>query len=132
MAGKWFGKLLGDKGERTAVKLLKESGYTILSRQYETDLGEIDIIALDGETVVFIEVKTRKNDSKGQPFEAVTLQKQRQLTRLASTFLKQHQLLNQPARFDVISIIWQSDQSVPEIQHFQNAFSASGDFQFFT
>lgn len=132
MAGKWFGKLLGDKGERAAVKLLKANGYSILSRQYRTDLGEIDIIALDGETVVFIEVKTRKSDSKGQPFEAVTLQKQRQLTRLAGTFLKQHQLLNQAARFDVISIIWQSDQSVPEIEHYQNAFSASGDYQFFT
>lgn len=132
MAGKWFGKLLGDKGERVAVKFLKRNGYSILAQQYRTDLGEIDIIALDGQTVVFIEVKTRKTDLKGQPFEAVTLQKQRQLTRLAGSFLKQHQLLNQSARFDIISIIWQSDQSTPEIQHYQNAFSAAGDFQFFT
>ncbi|QDT43030.1 hypothetical protein Pan241w_31260 [Gimesia alba] len=132
MAGKWFGKLLGDQGERTAVRFLKQHGYSILARQYRTDLGEIDIIALDGETIAFIEVKTRKNNSKGEPFEAVTQQKQAQLTRLAGSFLKKHQLLHQPARFDIISILWLSEKSTPKIQHFQNAFEPSGEFQFFT
>jgi len=132
MAGKWFGKLLGDKGERAAIKFLKQQGYSILARQYRTDLGEIDIIALDRETVVFVEVKTRQSDCKGQPFEAVTSAKQSQLTRLASSFLKSHQLLIRAARFDVISIVWSSNQSKPEIQHFQNAFAPSGAFQFFT
>ncbi|QDV51160.1 YraN family protein [Gimesia fumaroli] len=132
MAGKWFGKLLGDQGERTAVRFLKQQGYSILARQYRTDLGEIDIIALDGETIAFIEVKTRKSNSKGEPFEAVTQQKQMQLTRLAGSFLKKHQLLHQPARFDIISILWLSEKSTPEIQHFQNAFEPSGEFQFFT
>ncbi|WP_298859358.1 YraN family protein [uncultured Gimesia sp.] len=132
MAGKWFGKLLGDKGERAAVRFLKRQGYSILARQYRTDLGEIDIIALDRETVVFIEVKTRQSDFKGQPYEAVTRQKQSQLTRLASAFLKNHQLLNSPARFDVISILWPVQKSAPEIQHFQNAFAPAGEFQFFT
>lgn len=132
MAGKWFGKLLGDQGERTAVRFLKQQGYSILARQYRTDLGEIDIIALDGETIVFVEVKTRKNNSKGEPFEAVTQQKQSQLTRLASSFLKKQQRLTHPARFDIISILWLSEQSTPEIQHFQNAFAPSGEFQFFT
>ncbi len=135
MAGKWLGKLLGDKGERAAIKFLKQAGYSILAKQYRTDLGEIDVIALDGEVVVFVEVKTRRSDSKGQPFEAVTPQKQSQLTRLASSFLKKHKLLNQPARFDVVSILWPSEQSnlsKPEIQHFQDAFAPSGKFQFFT
>jgi len=132
MAGKWFGKLLGDQGERAAVKFLKQQGYSVLARQYRTDLGEIDIIALDRETVVFVEVKTRQSDLKGQPFEAVTRQKQSQLTRLASSFLKNHQLLNSPARFDVISILWTVQKSDPEIQHFQNAFVPTGEFQFFT
>lgn len=132
MAGKWLSRLLGDKGERAAVRFLKQLGYSIISRQYRTDQGEIDVIALDGESVVFIEVKTRKSDAKGQPFEAVTLQKQKQLTRLAGVFLKKQQLLSQPARFDVISIVWGAGQSQPEIQHFQNAFAPSGEFQFYT
>tara|TARA_R110002111_G_scaffold260623_1_gene332120 strand:- start:21645 stop:22043 length:399 start_codon:yes stop_codon:yes gene_type:complete len=132
MAGKWFGKLLGDKGERAAIKFLKQQGYSILAKQYRTDLGEIDIIALDRETVVFVEVKTRQSDFKGLPFEAVTPQKQSQLTRLASSFLKNHQLLHSPARFDVVSIVWSAKHSNPEIQHFQNAFAPSGEFQFFT
>lgn len=132
MAGKWFGKLLGDKGERAAIKFLKQQGYSILAKQYRTDQGEIDIVALDQVTVVFVEVKTRQSDFKGQPFEAVTRQKQIQLTRLASSFLKNHQLLNSPARFDVISILWPLEKSEPEIQHFQNAFAPVGEFQFFT
>lgn len=132
MAGNWFGKLLGDQGERTAVRFLKQQGYSILARQYRTDLGEIDIIALDGETIVFIEVKTRKSNAKGEPFEAVTRHKQSQLTRLACSFLKKQQMLKQPARFDIISILWCSESSTPEIQHFQNAFAPSGEFQFFT
>ncbi|QDT97350.1 YraN family protein [Gimesia aquarii] len=135
MAGKWLSKLLGDHGERAAIKFLKQAGYSILAKQYRTGQGEIDVIALDGQTVVFVEVKTRRSDSKGKPFEAITLQKQSQLTRLASSFLKKHKLLQQPARFDVISILWpraHANSAKPEIQHFQNAFAPSGKFQFFT
>ncbi|KAA0139357.1 YraN family protein [Gimesia chilikensis] len=131
MAGNWFGRFLGDRGERAAVRYLKQNRYQILARQYRTELGEIDIIALDQETVVFVEVKTRKSTAKGQPFESVTGQKQKQLTRLAGVFLKKHGLLKHPARFDVISILWQAEQKQPEIQHFQNAFPPAGDFQFF-
>jgi len=131
MAGNWFGRLLGDRGERAAVRYLKQHGYQILARQYKTDYGELDVIALDQETVVFVEVKTRKTVAKGQPFEAVTQQKQRQLTRLAAAFLKKHQLLQHPARFDVISIVWQSEQNRPDLQHFQNAFPPAGEFQFY-
>ncbi|QDU10981.1 YraN family protein [Gimesia aquarii] len=135
MAGKWLSKLLGDQGERAAIKFLKQAGYSILAKQYRTGQGEIDVIALDGQTVVFVEVKTRRSDSKGKPFEAITPQKQSQLTRLASSFLKKHKLLQQPARFDVISILWpraRANSAKPEIQHFQNAFAPSGKFQFFT
>ncbi len=132
MAGKWFGKRLGNQGERAALRFLKQQGYSILARQFRTDLGELDIIALDRETVVFVEVKTRQSDAKGQPFEAVTRQKQSQLTRLASSFLKSHQLLDRPARFDVVSILWPDNKSEPEITHFQNAFDATGCFQFYT
>ncbi len=131
MAGNWFGRLLGDRGERAAVRYLKRQGYQILARQYRTDLGEIDIIALDRQTVVFVEVKTRKSAAKGQPYEAVTDQKQKQITRLAVAFLKKHQLLQHSARFDVISIVWLAEQKQPEIEHFENAFPPTGDFQFF-
>ena len=125
-------KLLGDKGERAACRFLKKLGYRIVARQYRNQFGEIDIIALDGECVVFVEVKTRSSTSAGQPFEAVTLQKQQKLTRLAISWLKKHRRMNNSARFDVISILWPEDHSEPDIQHFTNAFEATGSGQFFS
>ena len=82
----------------------------------------VDLIALDGERVVFVEVKTRRS---GSPAEAVTLEKQRNLTRAALHFLKRHHLLNQPIRFDVVAIVWPDDSRKPTIQHYRNAFPAA-------
>src|SRR5690606_17201325 len=66
-----FRRLLGDRGERAAIRFLKKQGFRILERQHRNVFGEIDIVALDGQHVVFIEVKTRTTDEQGQPFEAV-------------------------------------------------------------
>lgn len=125
-------RLLGDRGERAAVRLLKKLGYRILAKQYRNQFGEIDVIAQDGDQIVFVEVKTRQSTETGQPFEAVDRRKQAKLTRIASAWQKRHQRLNQSARFDVISIVWPADRSEPEIRHFRNAFDAAGSGQFFT
>jgi putative endonuclease len=113
-------KLLGNKGESLAVKFLQTKGYKIISKNYKTSIGEIDIIAQDGETVVFIEVKTRANDSFGCPFEAVHRRKRRKLRDLALLYLKKlgKEL---PVRFDVLSIMY-TENSIKEIEHIKDAF----------
>lgn len=124
-------KLLGDRGERAAVKFLRSKRYRILARQHRNSLGEIDIIAEDGRTTVFVEVKTRANAESGQPFEAVDQRKQQKITLVALEWLKRYRRLEQPSRFDVVSILWPDDGRTPEIQHFQNAFEPVGKGQFF-
>ena len=127
-----FRKLLGDRGERAAVKYLMKHGVRIVARQYRNSFGEVDIIAQDGKVTVFVEVKTRTSTSDGQPFEAVDLRKQEKITRIALAWLKKHGRLDQPARFDIISILWPEESGEPQIRHFRNAFEATGRGQFFS
>ena len=97
-------------------------------RGYRTSQGEIDLIARDGDTIVFVEVKSRR---RGQPAEAVTAEKQRRLTLAAIHFLKHHRLLEQASRFDVVAIVWPDDNKAPTIEHFLNAFDAVGQGQMY-
>ena len=127
-----FRKLLGDRGERAAVKYLKQQGFKIVARQYSNSYGEVDIIAREANSVVFVEVKTRTSTNDGRPFEAVDLRKQEKITRVALAWLKQNNRLEQPARFDVVSILWPDEKGEPQIQHFRNAFEATGRGQFFS
>ncbi len=115
-------RLLGDRGEREAARWLRRQGFRILVRGYRTRRGEIDLIARDGDTVVFIEVKTRR---EGEPAEAVTPEKQRRLTLAALQFLKQHRLLDERSRFDVVALVWPDAQRPPTIEHIRNAFEAT-------
>ena len=124
-------KLLGDRGERAAAKYLKQQGYRLLARQSRSRIGEIDLIALDGDTIVFVEVKTRSSHAAGHPTEAVTVVKQRQLTRTALAWLKRRKLLDARARFDVVAITWQ-ETGPPLIEHYQNAFEPTGDGQMYS
>jgi putative endonuclease len=122
-------RLLGNRGERHAARYLRGQGFRILARGYRTPLGEIDLIARDGDVLVFVEVKSRR---QGHPAEAVTLEKQRRLTLAALQFLAHHRLLeNQRARFDVIAIVWPDDRKAPSVEHFRNAFEAVGRGQMF-
>ena len=117
--------LLGNRGERAAARYLKKLGYRIIARQYRSQFGEIDIIALDGETIVFVEVKTRSSTAQGQPYEAVDAHKQRQLSRTALGFLRQKKRMSQRARFDVVSILWPQGDTHPRIRHFPGAFEST-------
>lgn len=125
-------KPLGDRGEAAAARYLRRRGCKILGRRNRLKPGELDLVALDRETVVFVEVKTRKSADAGHPAEAVNPAKQRRLTRLAVTFLKRHGLLEHPARFDVIAVTWPEGRRRPTIEHFKNAFEAVGRWEFYS
>jgi putative endonuclease len=131
---RWFPpRTLGQRGERAAAKYLKRRDYKILAlgdRLKHRD--ELDIVAADGRTVVFVEVKTRSSQLQGHPAEAVDAAKQRRLTKLAVTYLKRHGLLDYPARFDVIAITWPEGERKPQIEHIQNAFDAVGQWEFYS
>jgi len=116
---------LGDRGERAAVSYLRREGATILARGLRR--GELDIVALDGDTIVFVEVKTRASSSAGEPADAVDNHKQARVTRAAQRFLKRHRLTGRRARFDVIAILWPASVRRPQIEHYRNAFPAIGD-----
>jgi len=115
-------KQLGDAGERQAEDLLRRARYVILERNYRCLLGEVDLIALDGTTVVFVEVKTRTQSQFGSPLDAVDRRKQRQLQRVANYYLSRHRLHDRNARFDVVAISLTNGQ--PHCELLKNAFEA--------
>src|SRR5213595_3684948 len=97
---------LGRRGEDAAARYLKKLGYVIVARGHRDNIGELDLVAVDGRSVVFIEVKTRTTHDAGHPADAVDEAKQRRLTRLALSYMKRHDLLECKARFDVIAVTW--------------------------
>lgn len=118
-------KPLGRRGEDAAARYLKKLGYIIVARGHKDHIGELDLVAVAGRTLIFIEVKTRTSHDAGHPADAVDEAKQQRLTRLAVSFMKRHDLLECQARFDVIAVTW-PDRGQPTIEHFQNAFEAAG------
>ena len=99
------GKKLGERGEDAAVAFLERAGMTIVERNWRCPSGEIDIVALDGETLVLCEVKTRRTAAKGTPEEAVTPAKQRRYAKLAQAYLLHTGVEFVPVRFDVITLL---------------------------
>ncbi len=119
----------GLAGEVLAARFLRDKGYTVLSSNYRSRFGEIDIIAVDRKQLVFVEVKTRADDSYIEPKEAVTLAKQRKLLRTAAHYLQAYPSNLQP-RFDVVEV-WVSDDDpmIPtQIDHLIDAYEA-GDLR---
>jgi putative endonuclease len=123
---------LGDRGEDAAARYLKRLGLRILERGHDSRLGELDIIAVDGRTVVFVEVKTRASHDAGHPTEAIDDRKQRRMTQAALAYLKSKRLLQTAARFDVVAVTWLKDARKPIIEHYRNAFEPIGAGQFFS
>lgn len=123
---------LGKRGENFAVRYLKRLGYHVLGRQVDLRVGELDIVAVDGRTVVFVEVKTRTSDAAGTPAESVDQLRQERMTRAALAYLKAHGLLEYAARFDVIALTWPDGARTPTIEHIRDAFPAIGRGQFFS
>ena len=123
---------LGERGERAAVRYLRKRRYIIVARSARDRTGEIDIVAVDQRTVVFVEVKTRTSDLAGGAIEAVDDDKQQRLTRLALRYLKRHNLLEQRWRFDIVAVTWPDGQRRPVIEHVTNAFEPMDVGQMFS
>ncbi len=115
-------KKLGRLGEEAAVAYLVQKGYRILCRNYRCALGEIDLVAAEGSTLIFVEVRSRSSEDFGLPEESITWRKKRRLRQLASYFLASCGGHRGPVRFDVLAIRYAADGSIAAINHIVNAF----------
>jgi putative endonuclease len=114
---------LGKRGEEAARAFLEKNGYTVVTSNYRTRSGEIDLVALDGQVLVFVEVKTRSGQSYGSPWEAITPKKQKQISKVAAEYLIHNKVVDSEARFDVVAVTVGS--SGPCIELLKNAFELS-------
>ncbi|MBY0589321.1 YraN family protein [bacterium] len=119
---------LGRRSENLAAEHLARQGMKIVERSYRCSLGEIDLVAVDKQTLVFVEVRSRVGSAKGEPWETIRSTKRRKLSSLALLYLKSHRdRASMPARFDVVSVVWNDpDQNDFQIEHFPNAFPLEG------
>jgi len=115
----------GKAAENEAARFLKAKGYKILERNYKNKFGEIDIIAQQNGVICFLEVKARHSLNFGVPQEAVSIRKQRQICRVAVYYLKSNKLLDRPARFDVLALLYVNSQ--PEVSLITDAFELSAN-----
>ena len=111
---------LGQFGEELALRKIRKLGYKKIIRNYRCSLGEVDVIAKDGDTLVFIEIKTRKGRSIGYAKEAVNARKKRQLSKVALAYMKTNNCCESKARFDVVAVSLERDK--PQIEVIKNAF----------
>ena len=114
---------LGQRGERAAARFLKKKHYRILTRNYRCPSGEIDLIAVDGETLVFVEVRTRSHLDQEQPADIIGPMKWSRVERSARYFLLQQSMQHRPSRFDFVAIHWPNHRP-PVIEHFLDAYHA--------
>jgi len=119
-------KKLGNRGEKIAAKVLRKQGYRIIEKNYHSRLGEIDIVAKEDESIVFVEVKTRCSTDFGLPEEALSYDKKRRLSKLALGYLAHRRIKDTNCRFDVVSILM-DNKKVSKVKHIElikNAFPA--------
>ena len=115
---------LGRRGEREAEEFLRRAGLRVIERRFRLRCGEIDLVAIDGDLVVFIEVKTRGSGRFGGPFEAVDVRKRRRVTEAARSWLAKRRITDTPMRFDVVGVF--IDRDPPTIELVRGAFDAGG------
>lgn len=113
-------KQKGMSGEKIAETYLKNNHYRILNKNFKTEVGEIDIIATDEKTLVFLEVKSRFNEDYGMPAEAVTYHKRCKINQVASQYIKKFRLYGVAVRFDVIEVYLKDNR----VNHIVNAFDS--------
>ncbi len=111
---------LGKSGEDRAVNFLQQKGFSVIKKNYRTPDGEIDIIAQDGDTIVFVEVKSRRSLSYGAPEAAVDSMKKNQIKKIANQFISHYQLFDRDCRFDIVALYYEG-QAV-QIKYIPNAF----------
>jgi putative endonuclease len=118
---------LGSRGEAAAARYLRRKRFRLIGRKIRSAGVEIDLVAADGPTIVFVEVKTRATHHAGHPAEAIDAFKQRRLSRGAAAYVKRHRLAGHPVRFDVVAVTWPDGRARPAIEHYSNAFPALDD-----
>ena len=129
-------KTIGLRGEQEAIRYLRKRGYKIVSHRERILRGDIDIVALDKRTVVFIEVRSKTTTERGHPTETIDTRKKQRICTLANAYIKRHRLEDYSFRLDVVTVLftgpasiqnrwlfWRSGDS-PIIEHFQNAFES--------
>jgi putative endonuclease len=128
----WWRRWFGTRSERAAARFLRGEGFRILARNLHSALGEIDLVALDHDCIVFVEVRSTGRADLERPSLSVDAAKQRRLSELALQYLQRHRLLGTPARFDVVVLAWPQDRRTPVIAHHRSAFESVGRFQFYS
>jgi putative endonuclease len=123
-----YNKVLGAFGEDIACSYLQQQGYRILERNFSCKAGELDIIAFDGETIAFIEVKSRTSTGYGNPAEAVSYYKQNRIVKAALFFMTKHKIFDYMCRFDVIEVLTDGTKEGSAINLIKNAFEYSGKY----
>jgi putative endonuclease len=117
---------IGRLGEDAAAALLAQKGLHVLARNVRLERLELDLVAEDGQTLVFVEVKTRAEGSLATPADALTRQKAQRLVRAARLYLSMHDLWQRPCRFDLVSVLVRAGQ-IAAIEHTANVVSDTGD-----
>jgi putative endonuclease len=121
----WWRRWWGTRAERRACRWLRRHGFTVIARNASCPLGELDIVALDGATLVFVEVRSTAGDDPSVPAASVDRDKQFRLSRMALWFRRRHRLQALDARFDVLAISWPLGGE-PRIEHIRDAFAMVG------
>lgn len=120
MQARWERRERGQLGEREAERFLSAQRYAIVARNYRCSFGEVDLIAVDRQTVVFVEVRTHTGETFGDPLASVNARKQRRIAKAALHYVSRNRLFDREARFDVIGIRWEGD--LPHVTHIKGAF----------
>ncbi|MBA1333838.1 MAG: Endonuclease [Firmicutes bacterium] len=120
-------KEIGDIGERAARSYIEGIGYNILDVNYRSKYGEIDIVAYDGTTLAFIEVKSRRSTRYGTPGEAVDWNKQKRMIKTAMAYLSQNRTFYSQLRFDVVEVIIK-EKEIKQVRLIKDAFQSVGRF----
>lgn len=128
----WWRRWLGSSAERAAARFLRRLGWRILRWNFTCIHGEIDLVALEGRCLVFVEVRSTSSSDESRAAASVDETKQKRLTRLALYFLQEHRLLDHASRFDVLTVTWPTGQREPDIVHYRQAFEAVGRFQMYS
>ena len=123
---RWFGR----RAERFAARYLRRQGCRILGRNVDDRLGEIDLLALDGQTIVVVEVRSSETKTFDELAATVNHEKQRRLTDATLRFVQRRKLWNVGVRFDVIALRWPPGAREPEVRHYRHAFQSVGKYQF--
>lgn len=133
---RWWKRWFGRRSERAAARYLRGLGYRLLAANVADRDGELDLLALDGETLVVVEVRSTSSDRPDaieQTAASVDLRKQRKITEATSRFLARRRLLGRIAvRYDVLVLAWPESAREPTLKHIPHAFESTGRFQFFT